>query len=202
LVSVAEADTDIIVDRDGTSSILIYGAQFETGSYPSSLIKTYGATATRAADDITLATSAFPGGDAAAYSIYYEMEGYNTTGSKQILDLWNGTSTKRIGLYGNSSTARLFVGNSGTQADINSSDNITTAGVHRIAYKAAANDFAITADGATVATDVSGTVPTGLTELSIQGLTLAPYHARRAIVLTRAADNADLESWSSTGDLP
>ena len=53
IIRVSDGDTDITVDLDGTSSILIYGAQFEAGSTPSSLIPTYGATRTRTAETFT-----------------------------------------------------------------------------------------------------------------------------------------------------
>lgn len=57
-IRVAEADTDHTVDLDGTSSILIYGAQFETGSVPFSYIPTYGATATRNAETYSFTSAA------------------------------------------------------------------------------------------------------------------------------------------------
>jgi len=50
----AQADNSLSVDLDGTSSILIYGAQLETGSIPTSYIPTAGATVTRAADVATI----------------------------------------------------------------------------------------------------------------------------------------------------
>ena len=52
-IYVAEADNDSVVDLDGTSSIIIWGAQAEAGSTPSSLIPTYGATRTRTAETFT-----------------------------------------------------------------------------------------------------------------------------------------------------
>ena len=50
----AAGDEFSTVDLDGTSSILIYGAQLEAGSTPSSYIPTSGATATRAAETLTI----------------------------------------------------------------------------------------------------------------------------------------------------
>jgi hypothetical protein len=59
---VADGNNDPVVDRDGTSSILIYGAQFEAGSTPSSYIPNAGATSgvTRAAETLTVPAANLP----------------------------------------------------------------------------------------------------------------------------------------------
>ena len=49
----------ILVDLDGTSSILIYGAQLEVGAFPTSYIPTNGATATRSADVASIPVADF-----------------------------------------------------------------------------------------------------------------------------------------------
>jgi len=56
----ADSDSDNNVDLDGTSSILVYGAQFEVGSVPSSYIPTAGATQTRALETLEIAGANTP----------------------------------------------------------------------------------------------------------------------------------------------
>lgn len=53
-------DVTETVALDGTSSILIYGAQLEAGSTPSSYMPTEGATFTRAAETLTVAAADLP----------------------------------------------------------------------------------------------------------------------------------------------
>jgi len=63
-VSLASSDISTVVDRDGTSSILVYGAQFEAVTagtpYPLSYIPTNGATYTRAAETLQVDAANMP----------------------------------------------------------------------------------------------------------------------------------------------
>jgi len=59
-IGFSETDGAITAPLDGTSSILIYGAQFEAGSTPSSYIPTSGSTVTRAADTLTIPSANLP----------------------------------------------------------------------------------------------------------------------------------------------
>jgi hypothetical protein len=98
LFGVADADNDNIVDLDGTSSILIYGAQFEAGSIPTSYIPTAGATAIRAEETLTVASGNLVFNP---LSVSFQMEGemnYADTGiSTEVQPLnWYQISTNNI----------------------------------------------------------------------------------------------------------
>lgn len=52
-----EQDNVLTSNRDGTTSVFIYGVQLEEGSYPTSYIKTTGSSVTRLADNCSLDTT-------------------------------------------------------------------------------------------------------------------------------------------------
>ena len=70
LFLIADGDADITVDLDGTSSILIYGAQLEAGSSASSYIPTAGAAATRSGDEHYINVTDFPYAEADDGTLY------------------------------------------------------------------------------------------------------------------------------------
>jgi hypothetical protein len=157
---------------DGTSGIFLWGAQLEQASFPTSYIPTVASTVTRSADVATMTGTNFS-------SWYNASEGTllsnatfigrpATVGNGRTAVISDGTGDNLIsaGLRNNANSPGMYYGqvNTGgtTQAILPSSiapdigDNVIFKSV--IAYKV--NDIAATANGATVLTDTSATIPT------------------------------------------
>ena len=80
-VCVADDDNGTVVDLDGTSSILIYGAQFEAGAFVTSYIKSNsGSTTTRSADVASIPVADF-GYNADEGSVVIESQHFTTESS-------------------------------------------------------------------------------------------------------------------------
>jgi len=117
----AEADLDVTTDLDGAGSILMYGAQVETGTYPTTYNATTTTSATRNKDQLSYA-----GASNAAYPltgrVRYTPNQIDTIGV--LLDVNDGTADDRVEL---SVTAagkpRLLVRSGGSDvADITADD--------------------------------------------------------------------------------
>jgi hypothetical protein len=101
VIVVADADGDVTVDLDGTSSILIYGAQFEASSVPTSYIPTAGATVTRPADALSIDSTLLPY-DSTAMTI--AMDGEMTyadtdVGEEIVWFKWENSTSNRVYAY-------------------------------------------------------------------------------------------------------
>ena len=159
-ISATDADNSTTVTANG-NAILIWGAQLEAGAFATSYIPTVASTVTRSADIATMTGTNFS-------SWYNQSEGtfvsdwdsIGYTANTMILAATDSGSTNLVQQFLTSSTSpRFIVRTSGVdQAALDSTSGATTVNKMASAYKV--NDFASTVNGATVVTDVAGTIPT------------------------------------------
>jgi hypothetical protein len=148
----------------GTETLHIWGAQLETGTVATSYIPTVASTATRAADNVNVATSAF-GFSATAGTVYADAISYKAddTVTNQFTFAFSdtGNDERIVGLYGTGQTARFVVTDGGaTQVNAFNGSGWLPGVRAQATHAWAANDFAVSLNGASPTTDTSGTLPT------------------------------------------
>jgi hypothetical protein len=163
-IYVAEGNGDRTVDFDGTSSILIYGAQVEAGSFPTSYISTAGAAASRSADVASIPTSAFGyNADKGTVVVDFETQFGTPIGFPRIWEIGNtSTSVNRVIGYiaTSSSTVRCFVAsNNVIEASLSVKTDPTPAS-GKLAFAFADDDFSCVIDGGSPVTETSGSFTT------------------------------------------
>ena len=150
----------------------VTNAQLEANPYPTTLIRTFGSTATRSNDGYSVPVANWPFNAAGPNSVVLHST------PKQVanaiyMSVHNGTDTDRFSLDTSSGTkqARLLAIQGGTTyADIPSTVVAPVAGtLYKIAYTMAANDVAICVNGGTVTVDTSVTMPAAATTVHICG---------------------------------
>jgi len=151
---------------DQTADVLVYAAQVEAGSYPTSYIPTYGSASTRGNDASILN---------GASSIIGQSEG--TMFVEAYLDVDADQQFFRIAQAGLVYTNAIYIdyrggnirGNvwasSALQARI--SDAVSTSQNVKIAFAYKANDFVLYVNGTQVGTDTSGSLPTSLASIDL-----------------------------------
>lgn len=93
IVFVADADGDVFVDRDTTSSIFAWGAQLEVGAFPSSYIRTTTTSVPRNRDEISTSdVSWFTASQGSWYGAGYAF--VQVTGLANILACATGTTAR------------------------------------------------------------------------------------------------------------
>jgi hypothetical protein len=173
----------------------IWGAQVEAGATASSYIPTAGSTVSRAADQITIATSKFRWLNTAGtiYGEVYHLSA-NTVGGFFAIGVFPNA------LYSDGKIRALRVESGGsTTADLSPSSNLNAFNKQACAW--AANDFAAVMNGGTVSTDASGATPVGtFTTARIGFGSLNEYNNRHIKYLVhrpRRTANADLQALTS-----
>jgi hypothetical protein len=161
-IVLVDTGTNITYTGDGYSGIYIWGAQFETGAFPTSYIPTVAATVTRNADAASMTGTNFTSWYRADEGTFYaEAAAIGSSGGTQpILHANGGADTPRIMLIRRGDGKIGFnVFSTVGDADIDSGVSspvfsfIKSAAVYKV------NDFALTASGVTPVLDTSGNVP-------------------------------------------
>jgi hypothetical protein len=173
--------------------------QMEPTPYGTSPILTYGATATRAVDQISVAQTALPA-IGTAYGMYFEGEYINNDLNYPEFVEYSGATDSAAIVINPANIVKLYaLDNSVAQADVLSTLTATAGTTFRAAGAWKANDFRLSANGGAVQTDNSGTLPTDFTSL-ILGNT-GYMRIKKVAVFYRELSDAELISLSGTGAL-
>lgn len=162
------------------ADVLIWGAQAEALSHPTSYIPTLtGSTVTRATETATGAGSAELINSTEGV-LYAEIAALTDDLSNKFISLTDGSTSNSVTIfYGGVSDrirAEIKSGNT-TQADMFiSSYDITNT--NKIAVKYKADDFALWINGTEVRTDTSGSTPIGLNDLSFNRAGGSPFYGK------------------------
>jgi hypothetical protein len=181
-----------------SGSVSAWGAQLEVGSVATSYIPTTAAPVTRNADVVNLSGAVSGCVGQTEGTIYAEVDVRNFANGARIFAISDGTQDNRIAFLFNSTNRvrTLVTFLSSGQVDINTSTGLS-AGIYKIAFAYANNDFALYVNGSQIATDDTGSVPAcsqvfiGKTESS-SASSFMNDRIRSAALYTTRLTNAEL----------
>jgi hypothetical protein len=180
---------------DGTSSLILWGAQLESGSFSTSYIPTTTAAATRAADVAVMTGANFSNWyNQSEGTLFAEALTFNSNVSKYPWSVHDGSQAELIAPYFlNANGGGFVVDGSVTQVQIEAA-GLSIAS--KIALAVKANDFALSINGSAVTTDTSGTMPTpGRAQLGnrADGNRTLNGHIKRIAYFPRRLSDAELQ---------
>ena len=176
----------------GNEFVYVWGAQYETGSYPTSYIKTEGSTVTRLADEC------LNGGDSDLFDItegtfFVDANNFGTPlNNFSMITLSNGSNNFVRFIY-ESSRIRVTVENPSVQQDYfitGVSDNQR----NKVAITFKENEFKTYLNGVLKDTDTSGLIPTGFDRLNFANQYGTGRHFEGKVYDTRVYDRVLTEA--------
>lgn len=186
-----------IYTGDGVSGVYVWIAQLETSSAASSPIETFGSTVTRAADNVSLATSEFPSSTSVGTLFVYVGTQPNREGIQHAVSLGDSGASERLAeIYNGSATEIVAYGGGGT-VNINPVGTVGTS-EYKAVFAYAANDAAVTVNGAAPVTDNTVTVGQSIDGLYIGSLG-GPFnklngHIKKIMYVPRRMTNTELQT--------
>ena len=181
---------------DGTSGIFVWGAQLEAGAFPSSYIPTTTASATRAADVLTVSSP----GVSYPLSVFAEVERVVDTGGGEYALTVSNTSANQAVLFvsGATDVARVTVDTASVrQADIVSAATIPLGAARKMAARVSTNSVRLTLSGVLATEDTVATMPTAPITVGF-GESPSFGYLRRAAIINSAVNDAGLQAMTTT----
>jgi len=147
------------VDRDGTSSIFVWGAQVEASPIATSYIPTTTASVTRPKDDITLGSASSLIGQTEG-TLYVEVDWRLATGTNQLLLIASdGTSDNRVHIYNTTGGNLLMQLNANSISQtVQGVSSSGFSGIQKIAFAYKTDDFELYRNGSSISSDTSGSL--------------------------------------------
>ncbi len=189
---------------DGVSGLYATGFQLEPGECRTSYIPTTTAAATRNLDLALVKTIAFYNAVEGSMVGEFVPLGLASSLHNYAASFNDGTGNElnAIRLAAGSATNQVIVQDGGVAQATLSNGTTAVGQVSRVASAYKLNDFALTANGAAVVTDVSGTLPTP-TQLSLGTLVAGTHmlngHLRGFTYYPKRLSNATLQTLSANG---
>jgi hypothetical protein len=194
VIYIANGDLDIAVSN--LASILIWGAQLELGSFPSSYVFTEGSTAMRAADEVTanLTGAAYP------LSLYAEFVRNGDTGAAEgVFQIDASARAQRANINVSSSDTLSVTARGGTNdGDATVTGAISVGAITKGASRIAVDNVQAARAGALATADTTASVPTAAPDTVRFGdfgsaATYGFFYIRRAAIFPTALTDAQLQ---------
>lgn len=175
-----------------TADVLIWGAQLEAASFPSSYIPTTTASATRAADVLTCTA-----GVSYPLSLWAEFERAVDTGGEEFLVQTRADANNRFALIvASNDTATAVAIAASTNNNVAVSGSVAINAVTKMAARYALNDVRVYRGATQGGNDTSAALPTDPTEIQFHsnGSSQPFGYIRRAAIFNSALSDAQLEA--------
>lgn len=146
---------------ESTAEVLVFGAQLEAGSYPTSYIPCMGTSQTRSYDNPFLTNvSSLIGQTQGSVLVELTRDALESY-TQRIVTLSDGTDNNTIGLQLTSANSfSYYVTKDGVLQGLVTKTDATTANQKvKVAFAYAENDFVMYVDGVLAGTDTSGSIP-------------------------------------------
>jgi hypothetical protein len=143
------------------SGFYVWGAQLETGAFPTSYIPTTTTSLTRNADNVSMTGTNFSdwyNASEGTFAIWHKLIGYSSSNMLLALTDSGATNLVQYNLVSSSSIVFLVRSSAVNQSVLGTVVSSTSLNKTVGAYKI--NDFASASNAGVAATDVSGTIPT------------------------------------------